>query len=537
MDYEERKRKQKIKVIIAELGMVVSALAIVVVATLSAMGFFISSNGQIEQSGLAQIHSIPTGATVEIDGSTLFSRTNLSRTMSAGTHHLKLSRAGYDTWEKDINMRSGILLRIYYPRLFLQDRTPMNVLPITTAQDSEQTLEFYVPSNSRNYIIYALHGATTWQLLDIRSDEIHQTTLDLSGILPTTTRYTSTSANRVTPIATLDGEVLDLKWSRNDEFVLIKVKTADKMQWILVNLRNLTNSLNLTKTFGLNFEQIEFIDNNANQLFALENHHLRKIDTSNQSISKVLLDNITFFNNHQSNLIYLTQPTSSSTELARSIGIYKDGEKGSTIITTIDQTAKIQIALANYYDEYYIYYVVDNKPTILYGNLPSYSEKPTDLSQLKQLLPDLNYSTIPDHIMISNNNEFLVATKDAQIMVVDLDTNLYHHYSALNSRFTWFDDSMFYTFSNSELYVWDFDGTNQRNLSQSLQPPSLQKLIFQRNDNSNQTATDQNNITNTPHASIIQDYPLAVTANDRWLYYLTKNTSNEINLLREKLRD
>ena len=111
MDYEEKKKKQFIRALIAEAGMVLSVLVIVVVATLAAMGFFISSNGGIEQSGLMQIHSLPTGATVELDVGTLFSRTNLSKTMSAGEHTLKLSRENYDTWEKTVKMYPGVVVR------------------------------------------------------------------------------------------------------------------------------------------------------------------------------------------------------------------------------------------------------------------------------------------------------------------------------------------------------------------------------------------------------------------------------------------
>lgn len=124
MDFEERERQKRqhmIKVVIAEAGMVFAVVAIVAVAMLASMGFFVNSDGSIEQSGLAQIHSIPTGASVELDGSTLFSRTNLSRTISAGEHNIKMTRSGYDAWENTIKVRSGVLLRLYYPRLFLEN--------------------------------------------------------------------------------------------------------------------------------------------------------------------------------------------------------------------------------------------------------------------------------------------------------------------------------------------------------------------------------------------------------------------------------
>ena len=42
MDFDEKNRRQLIRVIIAEIGMVLSVIAIVVVSTMAAMGFVIS---------------------------------------------------------------------------------------------------------------------------------------------------------------------------------------------------------------------------------------------------------------------------------------------------------------------------------------------------------------------------------------------------------------------------------------------------------------------------------------------------------------
>lgn len=95
-----------------------------------------TSSGKIEQSGLIQIHSMPTGATVELDGSTIFSRTNLSRSLTAGEHSLKLSRDGYDTWQKTIKMSSGMLMRLHYPRLFLLNRKSELALRLDEELDS-----------------------------------------------------------------------------------------------------------------------------------------------------------------------------------------------------------------------------------------------------------------------------------------------------------------------------------------------------------------------------------------------------------------
>ena len=524
MDYEEKKKKQFIRVLIAEAGMVLSVLVIVVVATLAAMGFFISSNGGIEQSGLMQIHSLPTGATVELDGGTLFSRTNLSKTMSAGEHTLKLSRENYDTWEKTVKMYPGVLVRLHYPRLFLQNRVAEAVMNLSDkTKDEKAGLEFYQPSQSRNYIIYAEKGAATWKLLEVKGDEVKTTLLDLSGILPgmveekaETKAKVGIDAQSTTPKYHFEGEIMSLTWSKDENRVLAKVSYDGKTEWVLVNLRDVANSLNLTKTFGMSFDRIEMIDNAANQLFALENHQLRRINVSEKTMSRVLLGNIQDFDSNGANVIYSTTELTAQggEEKYRAIGVYRNDEKDGTILAKVKPGEKTQIALARYFDEDYMCYVVGDKPTILYGDLPSYDEKGADLSGLKTLAEDNVFSTIPESLEVSTGNEYLVARAGVKYMVIDLDMGDLYEYEAPTAGLNWLDGSMMYAVSNGEILVWDFDGTNRRNLSESVKAGS-------------QASEDKL----TPMAR-----PVMIASNNKWMYYLSEDKTG-IKLVREKIRD
>ena len=118
-------------------------------------------------------------------------------------------------------------------------------------------------------------------------DEVRTTLLDLSGILPGVVEEktevkpkTGVEAQSMTPKYRFEGEIEEIIWSRDENRVLVKVRYEGKIEWLLVNLRDIASSLNLTKTFGMSFEQIEMIDNSANQLFVLENHQLRRINVS-----------------------------------------------------------------------------------------------------------------------------------------------------------------------------------------------------------------------------------------------------------------
>ncbi len=520
MDYEEKRRKQTLRVIIAETGMVISVIVIVVVAVMAAMGFFISGDGQIAQSGLVQVHSLPTGASVELDGSTLFARTNLSRTLPEGEHHFKIYRDGYDTWEKQINVYPGALMRLYYPRLFLQNRPVEETLALNKSEP-KANLEFYSPSRNREYILYALDNASTWHFLDVRGDKVKDTILDLSGVLPGMVELagdagTETAENTLAENKefTFEGKIKSLEWSANAEKALVEVEYAGQNSWILVNLNDVSKSLDLTETFGLNFERVEIIDSSANRLYVLENQHLRQIDASSKSLSKVLLNNIVDFDNSGSSVVYLNSTKNKDGQTVREIGSYRDGEESSVPITQVEDGAVVYIALSRFYEEDYICYTIGQKLTITFGSLPTYKEdaegeQEIDLSELKELLTDYELPHLPKALESSPDGEYLVAEDGANFMVTDLATAEVADYEAISADLKWFDASMMYALQDGKIIVWDFDGQNQRNLAES-------------------RADDDKSV------SVINQ-PVFVTANNRWMYYLTKDKDGVLQLTRERI--
>lgn len=510
MDFEEKRKRQTIRVIVAEIGMVLAIVAVVVVSTLAAMGFMISGNGGIEQSGLMQLHTLPTGASVKIDGNTIFARTNLSRTLSAGEHNLEIYRENYDTWQKVIKIKSGVLVRIYYPRLFLQNRVTESVRKLSTTQD----LEFYAPSTNRNYILYALNDAPEWQLLDIRGDEVKATPLDLSGILPGMVEEVPakrTAQTIETHTYQFRGKVEDIKWSANEESVLVKVSYDGKTEWVLVRLKDPVRSVNLTKTFGLsNTAELRMIDNSANQLYLLENRQLKRINANDGVMSRVLLDNVLSFESFDTRVIYVAEVAS---DKKRTVGVYRDDEKSGTVLAEIPEDEKVQVALSSYYGDDYMVWTVGAKMRIMYGRMPSYDENrvelPADLQPLVE--GDITLSEAPDRLMVSPGNEFVVAQRGAKLMVTDLEMGDLYEYEAPSSKINWFDASMLYTVKDQQILVWDFDGTNRRNLAESA------KTVGNK-------------------SPVVDDNPVVLANNNRWLYYLVTQDGNTY-LTREKIRE
>lgn len=519
MDFEERERQRKrqfIKVAIAELGMVLSVVAIVVVATLASMGFFVSSDGSIEQSGVMQIRSMPTGATVTLDGSTLFSHTNLSRTMAAGAHQIKLSKDGYDTWEKTISMTSGILIRLYYPRLFLLNRTP------ETVNNLAQSLAFYSVSSDYNNILYAATGKMEWILVNVRNDEVKTTKLDVSAVLAQPTTDTTGAVVGVAP-TTFDGTVEIMEWSESGEQVLTKVTRAGETEWILVNLKDLANSLNLTREFKMKFSQVEMANGSAGQLFALEGQRLRRVNVADKSISNTLLSDVLSFASAEANVAYVTmsQVIKEGEVQKKRIGVYRDGEKGGTLVTEVLASQQVLVELSKYSGDYYLSYVVDDVMTVLYGSLPSYSETDTELTSLKYLFEPTPLPEVPTSLSVGPDGEQVLARREATLMVADFEMmDVASYKMAAGAR--WLVDGMLSAVVDQELWVWDYDGEN------------LRVLVGQKNteDGAEDNVDSENDATSV----VLANYPAAIASNNRWLYYVVQ-TPTGYELVREKIRD
>lgn len=513
LDFEDRERKRRrqfIKVVIAEIGMVLAIIAVVIVATLSAMGFFVSSNGTIEQSGLIQIHSMPTGASIELDGSTIFSRTNTSRTLTPGEHTIKLSKDGYDTWEKTIKMYAGMLIRLYYPRLFLLNREAETVMKLGEA------LEFYSTSTDYNNILYAVTDSVEWVLVDIRNDDVRTIKLDMSSVLP--------GVEKVAGKAQFQGSVDEIKWTKNSDYVLVRTTFDGKSEWILVSLKDVKQSLNLTRTFGLEFSQVELIDGTANQLFVLENQQLRKINTNDRTISRVLLSDVQSFACESTNVIYVATKLENSDDgekKVKVIGVYRDGERGGTTLARMDNEDVVRVSISKYYDDNYLGIFVNDEVTVYYGAIPSYREKmgETDFSGLKVLVEKTKLSLIPDRIDVSSEGEYMVARHDRQFVVIDLDMGDIYEYKSKSAKLHWLDTSMMSAVVDGELVVWDFDNTNQR-------------ILVTSNHNS---IKSDDSVTTFSNAELMNYVPV-ITMNNKWIYYTVKS-GDEAVLVREKIRD
>ena len=464
-------KKQNIKVIVSEAFMVVAVIITVIVLALLVSGYWLNSNFEIERNGMLQISSVPTGASVEIDdqASSWLERTNSSKILASGSHTVKLTKEGYDSWSKEVNIAEGLLYRLHYPRLFLQKRQLESI--IDTSKYTSASI-----SSDHNAVLL-INNTSEWTYLNLDTDNPTPRKINVSEL------FSSVSLADDAKVGLFTGEILDLDWDYDASHVLIKTRSGESTEWVLLDINNVTKSINLTKEFGADFSRIEILDNNSNSLIAIQNHNLHKIDVSGRSLSAVLVEGVVDFDHYNNEIVFSAQQHSTeSSEDTRGyyVGYLKLGDREATVLEKT--SAPVQVAIGKFYDSKYIA-VLDNNIVTVHQN-----------DNYEDAISNYELSFSPEDIEVGHNGEYLMLIKDLTIATLDFEANSVRQWE-IEDHFGRLDNDMLYTVSNGDLIVYDFDGLNRRIIAHN----------------------------------VSSHFPVTITS-DKWLYYFSDD-----NLVREWL--
>ncbi len=463
MDAEKFKKRQSLKVIISEAIMVLAVIGTVIVLALVVSGYWLNSDFEVERQGMVQVSSIPTGADLDIDGSSSWlQRTNTSKVLSSGEHTITISKDGYDSWSKTINISEGYLYRLHYPRLFLQDRETEKVFDATGS-----TLASISPDYGK---LLLADDTTEWQVINLNADILEPKKLNLSDFL------SGASLAEGASVGLFTGEILSADWDRGGSHVLFKIKAEEKTEWVLVDVNNAKNSINLTKEFGADFSEVEILDNSSSNLLVIQDGNLRKIDVSGRVISAVLASNVNDFDHYENEVVF-----SAANEQGRyTVGWFSIGGDEIKELETVDQP--IRVLISKFYDEMYI-------TTLQEQYIAVY--KKVDFEPVSSY--ELSFA--PTIMKTGHDGEFVTMNDGTKIATLDMEAKVVREWSVEGNNFDWIDNDMIYTVANGELIVYDFDGYNRRSIAK--------------------------NVSNR--------FPVAITDN-KWLYYFSDG-----ELTREKL--
>ena len=470
MNPEKIKRRQSFKIIVSETIMVVAVILTVIILALLVSGYWINSDFKVERQGLLQISSVPTGADVYIDGSSSWlQRTNTSKVLPSGEHTITLTKDGYDSWSKTINISEGLLYRLHYPRLFLLDRTAEEILNVPGT-----TLATISPDHNSLLLV---NNTTEWTYINLDTDNIEPKAIDISQL------FSSVSLADNAEKGLFTGQILDTHWDYDGSHVLFKTQSPENItEWVLLDIKNVAKSVNITREFGNNFSEIQILDNSSNNLLAIQNGNLHKIDISNKSLSAVLVESVINFDHYNNEIVFSAANLTESDAPNYYIGYFKIGD--SNIAKLQNTTTQAKTTLSRFYEDKYI--------TVLEDTTVSLYQK-----EDFKLIDTFNLSFIPNTIEVGHDGEFITMSLDSQIATLDMEALAVTEWQTASTNYGWIDNDMVYSVENNSLSVYDYDGLNHRVIANNASPY----------------------------------FPAAIT-NNKWLYYFNNDT-----LIREVITD
>lgn len=448
MKRKPSKKIELIKRIAVYVAMTLSVLIIVSGLILILLGYrFDTDNGRVEQGGLVQFATIPTGATVEVDGKVISSRTPTKSSVIAGSHEFVMWREGYQTWRKTVNVEAGTLLWLTYPRLVPTIKTVVPVAQYGALHASLAT------ADGQDMLIQTDAAIPSFELVDLRADEVKSTIITIPA-----TAYSDATTPDVSHTFTLD------QWDADGRYVLVQHRYGDTSEWLVVDSQDVTKTINMTTLFDIDISSPKFSGTSGNMLYVMSGSDIRKLDLSAGTISRSLVAGVTSFDLFETNVVtYVGVDQTDATK--RVVGLYREGDNIPHVLRSVASAddVPLHISTARYFNQDYVAIAEGNTVDIMSGSYPASDDLESD--SLRAYGSFSTKSAI-DHLFFSPAGEYVMAQSDASFSTFDIEHKLMST-SAIASDVTeairplqWLDDNYVWSDYAGNVSLREFDGGN-----------------------------------------------------------------------------
>lgn len=435
--------KQTIKRAVIYALMTLAVIIAATVMVLLTLGYrFDRADRSVEQVGLVQLGSQPSGASVKIEGTGFRKSTNTKTTLPEGVYNFEMSRDGYRTWRKDVPVKSGKIVWLTYPRLLPKKLEPKSTATIKNLASSV--------SAANNRYIATTNNTSELAIYDVGSNgDVSRSTIALdkkADFEADKPRYQAES------------------WSANSDSILVK-RTSNKVtNWLIVNRRD-KSVLNINKDMAINPSEVQFQPSDSRYVYVLSKGELRRLDTKNKTLSRVQASNVTDFSIHESTVVFSSADTKTK---QRSASVIRSSDDVPLPLETVKAgNDNYQVAMGTYYGDNYIAIVNGDDLRIYTGKLSSLSKDSNFLTNFK-----LVYQTSLDSDIANLNFK-----TSGRFVVAELEGEGFGVYDIEMQRLTtvdqdgldgWVDGYLTYSDSAGQLTVREFDGGNQRKIAPSV---------------------------------------------------------------------
>ncbi len=436
--------------------MTVSVLAIVTVLILIILGYsFNRQDGRLEQGGLLQFASTPSGAAVTVDGIQTSSRTPSKVNIEAKSHHVQMTLAGYRPWQKTIAVQAGGNGWLSYTRL-----VPMDIK--TETMRTFSSLAASKESNDRKWILAqetVLSSAFT--LINIESDAPRFSTISIPESV-------------VTKASTQSFTIYS--WSDNSDRFLVKHTFDDgKIEWISVDRQNPTESINITTMFGIAAQTLVYGERNGSSLYALtDDGVVRKLDTGNQSLSGPLVENVAEFSIYGTDtVVFVSKPDSGNEQSIYAGYRAQNMSTPQTIYTYPEGSTGVHIALGEYYGKRYVTSTHNTTLSVHVGTLPR-----DDTDAKLDLVESVVLPEAAKRLTLGKNGRLAVAEMTNAYTTYDIeldkhDTTTFTRPATIDRPLQWIDSYIITSDRANTIRFYEFDGANQQDIMPAIEGQAI----------------------------------------------------------------
>lgn len=491
MDEQEKiDRRAHVRLIITEVLMFLAVLALVGFLTLVVMGYSfnlreIGGSGEVvERMGLVQFSSQPTGATVFIDGEApLLFATNGSRTMLAGEHEIRLAKEGFSEWSKTVRVTEGMMYRLNYPRLFKTEREVEEVfrfefgaVDLTKLPEKYAMGEGVVKSEGVKLVSVSPNHERMVVLMGaslyVANLNESRPELRLLGV-----------TNEAGQAAAFSG-VKTAEWSGNSERLLMKVNG----EWVVVNVRDAKNTVWLGKIIASEaVKDIKFENEAGDRLLVLSTkQELLELSVRDQELSVALVADVTKFDNDGDRIVFLSG--------AGKLMAYRVGEREAHLVAEAPSEAKF--ATMRYFQESYVGMARE-------GEFVVYRKTgwPVADEEMEEVFCEKVGFEVKEVKKRGKGMVFELVGVGGESAVFDIEAMQLTEVDAKGAG--WVDEFLRYRLKEGKLAVFDYDGLNETELVAS---------------------------------GVVSGRAVAISGNNRWLYYFASEGSGTAEkLVREKM--
>ena len=432
----------------ALVGCAVTLLSVILLLMAIGYGY---KNGQVIQSGLVFVSSVPRPAQIYINGKRYKNDTNTRLLLPAGTYNFSLHRAGYRDWQRSIDVVGLQVQSFTYPFLF-----PTSLTSSTFHDYAGQPAFVSQSSDHRWLLVSSIADPSSIDVYDLSAPKKPPIVIAIpAGIL---------TAGKVQTFQ-------QVAWADDSTHLLLKHEFDNKVEYVLINRANPAATINLTKTLNLSDtdNDVRLDDNRYDHYLVLDNtsHVLFKASLTVPALTPYITGVLTYDAYGGTDVLYVSPNEADKAKV--NIDLF-DGTKSYLIRQSAVSTTYL-LALSAYQGDLYAAVSDSNeKAGFIYQNPIAQITNP----QLGVAIPVRVLSIkSPNYVSFSVSGQYAFFENKTDFASYDVESQQRYLYSSTapidqpQVHASWMDGARLQYVSQGQLVVFDFDGMNRQTLVSS----------------------------------------------------------------------